>query len=596
MANAQITVTADTAAVGTYDVYEITIGHPVSYANNWDDVIVNAVFTGPQTIKINGFYYDTNIWKVRFAPPLPGKWTYAITFTTPSGSYTAGGTLNAIPSATKGFLKRHPNDPFRLIFADGTLFNGIGIEDCILDDNTDGTPLNDWGLDGNFAPARSHGTRVGLDKYMNAYAVNGAGFNLYRWTTDNCSFRLYNSITETGNSYDVKAGMWGDTLVQTLRKNKMRIWMDFFGPPVFNNITGSTPLQEAAVKKYINYVVARYGAYADIWELFNENFASSYYINTVTAYIRSIDPYHRLISISAQQPQLPAIDIDSPHWYEKESELRSDLRTVDRLSVEKPYNKPVIFGEQGNAIANWDTLSAERMRIRSWTAFFAEGMFIFWNTTYIKNYYQPVSANIYLGPQERGYIRALQNYTATADSGIRPISFFVSNSHQVRSYGLKSSKIIMGYFHHYTSHTNYVTTSFTYRMHQPGTLYWLNPADNTVIDSAKLAYGTQKITSPQFNIDVAMLIVLSPNDLPFNTADKFDVLVYPNPVSNALYVDGNFNNTATIELYDMLGKKIMTETNVVNDHLINIQGVSKGIYVYRVTADERHATGKIIVK
>lgn len=42
--NAQITVTANTNSIGRYDIYELTIQHPQSYSNNWEDVNVTAVF------------------------------------------------------------------------------------------------------------------------------------------------------------------------------------------------------------------------------------------------------------------------------------------------------------------------------------------------------------------------------------------------------------------------------------------------------------------------------------------------------------------------------------------------------------------------
>ena len=592
---AQIAVTADTNQVGTYDVYEIIINHPVNYSNNWEDVAINAVFSGPQTINISGFYFDSFTWKVRFAPPVPGNWSYTITFTTPTKVYSYTSHFSCISSANKGFLKRHPNNPFRLIYPDGTLFNGIGLQDCIQDVNADGTPLDDWGFNGTIGQQASLGSETSLSNYMDAYGVNGAGFNLWRWSTDNCSFKLYDSITTTANSYDVKAGMWGDTLVKTLKKNKIRIWLDFFGVSPFGQINGSTPLEETALKKYISYVVARYGAYTDIWELFNESSASAYYIDTITAFIRSIDPYKRLITVSDPQPQLASIDIDAPHWYVKEPELESDVVTVNRIAEEKKFNKPIIFGEQGNSIQNWDDLSAERMRIRSWTAFFEQGIFIFWNTSYIKNYRNTYAANIYLGPQERGYIRALQNFTVLADTGVRAIPFFPDNKSQVRAFGLKSAKVTMGYFHHTTSHTSYVNTSFNYRVNPSGTIYWISPSNGSVIDSAKLAFGTQTISSPQFTADISMLIKLDSPAQSFDTNAKLDILLYPNPASNFLSVDGNFNGTAVLELFNIAGKKVFTDTSVIDDKQVNIQGLGSGIYIYKVSADNRQTTGKVII-
>jgi len=73
ISTAQFTVTQNTDSIGRFDVYELTIQHPMSYPNNWEDVIVSTVFSGPQTMNISGFFYTTNVWKVRFAPPETGK-------------------------------------------------------------------------------------------------------------------------------------------------------------------------------------------------------------------------------------------------------------------------------------------------------------------------------------------------------------------------------------------------------------------------------------------------------------------------------------------------------------------------------------------
>lgn len=594
---AQISITTDSGSVGVYNVYELTINHPHTYPNNWEDVVVNAVFNGPETIHINGFYYDNNIWKIRFAPPQVGNWNYVLTFITRTATYTDTGSFKCVPSVTKGFLKRHPINPFRLVYADGSLFNGVGFEDCALDFNNDGTPLDDWGFDGGFYPQNSLGSRTDLKTYMTAYGSKGAGFNLFRWTTNNCSFGLYNTITTTGNTYLTKEGMYGDTIVRSLRSNNIRIWLTFFGPPVFGDIDGSTPLEEAAIKRYVNYIVARYGAYVDIWELFNESSASDYYYTTITAYLRSIDPYHRLISVSDERPQLQCIDINSPHWYQKESELQSDAVANQMITSRKSFNKPIIFGEQGNSVQNWDVLSALRMRLRAWTAFFSEGMLIFWNTSFAKNYYQPVAANIYLGPLEREYIRALQDFTANTDSSVIQMSMFIQNPADVRGYGLISSKVMLGYFHHYSSHADYINTSFTTRLRWPGTIYWINPVNDSLLSSYRLPFGTQTITSPQFNIDMAMRIDLDSTNSAFDDNKKLDLVVYPNPATEEIAVSANFNGTAIIILYNMAGKKVFTKSQVSNNDPVSIKGLSNGVYIYKIMVDgNRTGIGKLIIK
>ncbi len=586
---AQITVTANTDFIGTYDVYELTIQHPVSYSNNWEDVTVTASFHGPREIHIDGFFYNTNVWKVRFAPPVAGNWTYDLSFATLSTTFTSGGIFTCVTSSTKGFLRQHPHNPFRLIFPDGTLFNGIGIGDCILDGNNNGTPHDDWGFDGDFRPpSPAEGDRTDLNTYLNAYGAFGAGFNLFRWSIDNCAFNLYDSLTVNGNAYFIREGMWGDTLVQSLRQHGFRIWTSFFGfdPPYPNLITIGSP-EEDAIKRYIRYVVARYGAYIDIWELYNEATTTDHWIYEIVPFIHSIDPYGRLIATSWQRPDHPDIDINAPHWYEKESEFASDERAWSEITNKKSWNKPIIFGEQGNSVQNWDPLSALRMRIRSWTAFFAEGIFIFWNSTFAKDYFNPIAANIYLGPEERGYIRALQDFTSVADSSIHQMTITPSNPTAVRGYGLQSPKVILGYFHHYSSHSTSVSTSFNLTLDQPSTVYWINPADNGLIKAENLSSGNQFLISPPFPIDLAMWIssgITGTNDP--STLNN-EITVYPNPAHQGFYIHGIKDYPAQVELYTISGDKIMSGDIRKEESVIRVGDLSEGLYIIKITTRDK---------
>ena len=450
-----ITVTASANVIERYGFYELTVEHDdTPYANPWEDVHLSVRFTDPQgqTTLVNGFYYGTNSWKVRFSPSQAGAWRWSLQMSTPAGSLSETGAFTVEPSQRPGFVRRHPTNPFRLVFEDGSLFNAIGIGDCIRDTDHSGTPLDNWGLDGEF---RAHGEHVGgatlvdMPTYMTAYGASGAGFNLFRWSVDNCAFKLWETISTQGNRYLIQEGLWGDQLVETLRENGFRIWMTIFGfKPAFPDTAANNPEKQAAVERYIDYIVARYGAYVDIWELMNEAKVPAEWIVFTAGHLRAVDPYDHLITTSWPRPNMPQIEINAPHWYERESEFESDLRTSQMILFAKQCNertaqrgsdanrcdKPILFGEQGNSVQNWDERSALRMRLRSWTAFFEEGVFVFWNSSFAKDYFAS-AANLYIGPQERGYIRALQNFTADVDADVQRFTFTLT-SHDIRAYGL----------------------------------------------------------------------------------------------------------------------------------------------------------------
>ena len=62
--------------------------------------------------------------------------------------------------------------------------------------------------------------------------------------------------------------------------------------------------------------------------------------------------------------------------------------------------------------------------------------------------------NIWLGPQERQYIRAMQDFAYRLDADVRMTSVEVSLPEQVRVYGLASESRAGVYIHHFEDHTN----------------------------------------------------------------------------------------------------------------------------------------------
>jgi len=503
-----MTVNAD--AVERYGVYELTLQHEDSpYANPWEDVALSAQFASPEgkTFAVDGFYYGEDQWKVRFSPPVEGPWVWNLTLTTPTSTFNESGSFNVESSPWPGWVRLHPSNPFRLVFDDGSLFNAIGVGDCILDTDQSGSPLDNWGFDGGLRPRGAHdpGSSVDMPIYMAAYGAGGAGFNLFRWSVDNCAFKLWETLSTDGNRYLVQEGLWGDQLVQALQGSGFRIWMTVFGfEPPFPQ-AAENPQQQEAIERYLRYVMARYGAYVDIWELMNEAEVPDAWIAFAGDFLRSIDPYGHLITTSWERPQLPQIQINAPHWYERESERESDLRTAERIAQAKHWGKPVAFGEQGNAVQNWDERSALRMRLRSWTAFFEEGVLIFWNSSFAKDYLNEAAANLYIGPEERGYIRVLQDFTAGANAQLERFELRPA-SHEVRAYGLRSPRLILGYFHHFSDHDTPASTPVTLEVLAKSTLSWIDPATGNVLQSVPIGLGAQTLKTPDFIVDLALKI------------------------------------------------------------------------------------------
>jgi hypothetical protein len=494
--------------VGRYAVYELSFDYPsAGYANPWDHPPLTVTFTAPSGahLAVGGFYVPPDRWKVRFAPAQLGRYAWHAAFTAATGTRTDRGAFTVVESGAPGFVRRYPPNPFRWVFDDGTPYYPLGLQDCTDDRDHSGDPFDDFGFDGGFRPHNFHlGSKTDMDTYLDAYAA--AGFNLWRWTVDNCSFRLWERIAPEGNLYLPQELEWGDQLVTTLRAKGFRIYANVFGfAPPFPNATAESPEMEA-VQRYVRYFVNRYAAYVDFWELMNEATASDEWYATVAETVRAYDPYDHPIATSWERPDLAAIDLTSPHWYQTEDELESDRVTAERIRALRGHGKPIVFGEHGNAGVNWDERSATRMRLRTWTAFFEQATLIFWNSSFGKDYHAG-AANIYLGPEERGYARALQDFTAGFDPAAVPVPGVTSAPDRVRAYGLRSANAYAVYLVNFTDHTN-PTGGVSLMADVPvaGTAIWYDPATGNMVATVPVTAGRHTLPVPDFVTDLALKI------------------------------------------------------------------------------------------
>jgi hypothetical protein len=490
------------ASISRYGVFERSFHQTSSgYANPWEQVSLAVTFTSPsgRRTRIGGFYAGPDTWKVRFSPAQKGRWRWEATLADSTQTQKTRGTLVVVGGTGHGFADRSPYNRFRWTFADGSPYYPLGIGDCVLDVGRSGSPFDDFNVDATRGP-------VDVRTYLSAYQA--AGVNLFRWSVDNCAFGLYQRIAPEGNVYLEREGDWGDRLVSELRSHGLRVYMSIFGfnPPFVND---PSPEQLNAVERYVKYVVDRYGAYVDFWELMNEAKASAAWYTRIATYLRSVDPYHHPIATSYERPDLPVIDVNSPHWYERESEPDSDLRTWNVFTAWKSAGKPVIVGEQGNSGQNWDERSAVRMRLRAWTAFFAEGTIIFWNTSGIKNY-RSAAANIYLGPEERGSLNVLQRFTQGFDPRARIVPINASAPATVRGYALSGPREFGAYLHAFRNQAAPTTgVRLTIRARSTGSATWIDPVGGRVLARSTVRRGTRQLVVPPFLVDVALKIRFS---------------------------------------------------------------------------------------
>jgi len=536
----EVTHRQNTNNIPANEVFEITFEHKNKYADPFFDVTIDVIFGSPSKNqrKVGGFHYGSssgpeihkqNLWKARFVPAELGKWTYSFTFTNTKGQKASGtGTFFCIKGQkpNPGFVRLHPKNPFRFVFDDGSAYFPIGTQDCWGDNSGTGSVLDQCQMEGPFRtdlkdppplPSGSMFVRGPANNPQNADVYfryfSQCGFNLFRYSPENCSFALNRNL----DTYLVQEAVMTDELLRCARKYGFSIVYGIFGfQKAFNNDADNEE-NMAKVRRFIKYSVDRWGAYVDFWEFLNEQKAQDHWYEITIPYLQSIDPYHHPITTSWERPELPGIEINAPHWYLRPgNELQSDAITAEKAKNWKKHNKPVVVGEHGNISDKdrkkrplgvggvWDDRSALRMRIRNWTAFFNEIVFIFWNTSGARDMHY---MNIWLGPKEREYVRAMQDFAYRLDKDVRMVHVEVSDPNNVRAYALTSEERAGVYLHHFTSHTRHVKgLEVTLNVPKNAKGYWYSPENAQILATVDARKGANTFETPAFVIDLALLI------------------------------------------------------------------------------------------
>jgi len=584
----EVKVTQNTFRLMPYQAFELTFQHDRKYDDPTWDVTIDVTFTSPGGArhKVGGFFYGSSkpqkpvvktwtdgkgrrrtsatwpcdpadLWKARYAPSELGRWSYRYVFRNRGGRAARGsGSLQVVKGRThrRGWVRIHPTNPFRFVFEDGTPFFPIGFQDGVFDNNHNGSAMDAKNMEGPFRldpagkrPKPPAGAMFARGPSMNP--VNGdvyfgrharAGFNLWRFSPHNFSIPVFDIVHDTKNPTPARIrweqAVMVDEMLRLTRKYGIRNFYGIFGfAKAFNNHPGDARGM-AKVKRIIKYSVDRWGAYVDFWELMNEQKASDEWYKITTAYLKSIDPYRRPVATSWQRPELGGIDVNAPHWYGNEGELTSDHVTAGRARRDKRAGKPVVYGEQGNSRGRqdrtaegvggvWDPGSARRMRVRCWTAFFSEISLVFWETSYAKDGHY---MNIWLGPEERQYIRALQDFAYRLDRDVRmaDVPLGGPRAKQVRAYGLRSKRRVGVYLHHFVcdrcakagrggaraghrwDHDRGQVRALKVTVDVPRAAkgYWYDPRDARILARFDAPAGRHAFTAPPFAIDLAMLI------------------------------------------------------------------------------------------
>lgn len=99
-----------------------------------------------------------------------------------------------------------------------------------------------------------------------------------------------------------------------------------------------------------------------------------------------------------------------------------------------------------------------------------------------------------------------------------------------------------------------------------------------------------------FSLNQLALIYIQPNGTSVDeNANNTDLYIYPNPVANTLNIKTN-ENIEKVEVYNVLGNKIISADSFhdVNNCSVQVDELSKGVYILQITTQEGIRTEKFI--
>ncbi len=627
----------------------MTVVDSAKYANPFWDVRIDAQFTGPNLVQhtVHGFFYDSTLWKVRFAPDAEGSWGFSLKVIRPKDTTTFSGTFTCGPPASHGFLHIDPSNAHMFSFTDGTLFMPHG--------NVGHTPAVTAALLGiptgtNQVPAMWDSLQSdGVNTYRITMFEQNAFQDSLSWNTDE---GLANLVYQTPalDQYNLRVGKLMDRWLAQAAQHDINIYLCMFtlfdipaypftsspwaqsngGPFATVDAPYSTTTGVGAdlLRKYYTYVTDRWGAYRNLfaWEYNNEYGVrcSSGYIAMLDSVIRANDPYGHPHSVSFWNASwsntsavngLPGINITDSHlyanneWTEFNIDSAANTQAVYRYST---YAKPVLFGEFGSGPGLYTPGWVVFQRIGYWAAFVGGGYPVFWLSG------DNNASGWDFNRQTIRFVRTVKNVENRLSA---PLSLHPSNSAgsidhpaAVRCYVMTGDSDLVVYLQHFTRHDTVITgVHVTLTIPAPGSnvwsAAWLDPStgDSLAGSAGVTSNGQITLLAPNFAVDALL-------DLKFSAAPAgviADSAVVPSAWELAQNYPNPFNPVTTIRfavptnertrvrVYDVMGREVRTLFDGPAEHgrtyevPFDASGLASGIYFCRLEAGSLVQTRKM---
>ncbi|HEV2292694.1 MAG TPA: DUF5060 domain-containing protein [Tepidisphaeraceae bacterium] len=344
--------------VEQWDFCEITLEGPSS-GNPFTEVEFGAHFSNGQTsLDVDGFYDGQGVYRVRFMPPTPGHWTYK---TRSNRKELAGetGHLTATPATGTNHGPVRVRNTFHFAYADGTPYRPIG------------TTCYCWTHQGNELEEQTLATlkispfnKLRMCVFPKRYAFN---------QNEPCIFPYEGTAPKEWDTLRFNPAFFRhlEKRIGQLRSMGVEADLILFHPYDLGH-WGFDRMEAQADDLYLRYVVARLGAFRNVWwSLANEfDFMKEKTQRDWDRYFQIVsdtDPYDHLRSVHNGK----LIYDHSKSWVTHAS-IQNGLAVADfgrAVLYRDVYYKPIVFDEvkyEGDIEQRWGNISGEEMVHRFW--------------------------------------------------------------------------------------------------------------------------------------------------------------------------------------------------------------------------------------
>lgn len=345
------------SSVEKWGVYEIELKGPAE-GNPFVDVTLSADFSnGVRTITVPGFYDGDGVYRIRFMPEETGSWTY---FTRsnrwPLTQQRGNFTVTAPSKGNRGPVR--VAHTYHFAYADGTPYKQIGTTIY----NWIDTPLEvQEETLRTLASAPFNKARMLLTQQPTPYREKFvpplwpyAGKPPHDW-----DFTRFNP--EYFRHYEKR--------IAQLRDMGIEVDLVLFNP---YGKFGFETLDAAGDERFVRYVVARFGAFRNIWW----SLANEYdFLRTKTEpewdrigqLVKECDPFNHLLSIHNGKE---IFDHNKPWVTHVSMQNGAAVNEAGRAQMYRDtWRKPVVYDEvcyEGNSKYRWADLTGPQMVHRFW--------------------------------------------------------------------------------------------------------------------------------------------------------------------------------------------------------------------------------------